>query len=64
MNEDIKKYGYFSALKEEKKRTVELKYNIKSFEELKKVLNMTKKLVKNKEIKEIHFDLLIDYYIE
>lgn len=58
------KVYYFKALKEEKRRTVELKYNIKSYEELKKVINMTKKLTKNKEIKEIHFDLLIDYYIE
>ena len=63
-NEDIKKYGYFKALKEEKRRTVELKYNINSYEELKKVINMTKKLTKNREIKEIHLNLLIDYYIE
>lgn len=63
-DEDVKKYGYFRALKEEKRRTVELKYNIKNYEELKKVINMTKKLTKNKEIKEIHFNLLIDYYIE
>lgn len=58
------KVYYFKALKEEKRRTVELKYNINSYEELKKVINMTKKLTKNREIKEIHLNLLIDYYIE
>lgn len=48
----------------EKKQTVELKYNIKNYEELKKVMNMTKKLTKNREVKEINFNLIIDYYLE
>ena len=62
--DDIKKYGYFRALKEEKRRTVEIKYNIKSYEELKKVIKMTKNMTKNKEIAEIQFNLVIGYYIE
>lgn len=63
-NEDIKKYGYFKALKEEKRRTVEVKYTIKSYEELKKVIKMTKNMTKNKEIAEIRLILSVDYYIE
>lgn len=63
-DEDIKKYGYFRVLKEEKRRTVEVKYNVKSYKELKKVIKMTENMTKNKEIKEIHLDLLVDYYIE
>lgn len=62
--EDVKKYGYFKVLKEEKRRTVEIKYNVKSYKELKKVIKMAENMTKNREIKEIHFDLLVDYYIE
>lgn len=62
--EDTKKYGYFKALKEEKRRTVEIKYNVNSYKELKKVIKMAENMTKNKEIKEIRLDLLIDYYIE
>lgn len=62
--EDVKKYGYFKVLKEEKRRTVEIKYNVKSYKELKKVIKMAENMTKNKEIKEIHFHLLVDYYID
>jgi len=62
--DESKKYGYFKILKEEKMRTVEIKYNIKSYDELKKVIKMTKNLTKNREIAEIRFNLSVDYYIE
>lgn len=58
------KYGYFKALKEEKRRNLEIKYNINDYEELKKIIKMTKNMTKNKEIAEIRLNLSIDYYIE
>lgn len=64
IQEDVKKYGYFKILKEEKRRTVEIKYNVKSYKELKKVIKMAENMTKNNEIAEIKFNILIDYYIE
>lgn len=63
MNE-LPKYPYFKTLKEEKRRKVEIKYNIKTYDELKKIIKMSKNMTKNKEIAEIELDLKIEYYID
>lgn len=61
---DRLKKEYHNFNKQLKKRQVEIKYTIKSYEELKKVIKMAKNMTKNKEISEIRFDLSIDFYIE
>ncbi len=54
----------YNSMREEHKRDLVLKYNVEDFEELAKIFKEIKKLLKNKRVNFIDFEVKVNYFIK
>lgn len=54
----------YNSMREEHRRDLVLKYNVENFEELAKIFKEIKKLLKDKRVNFIDFEIKVNYFIK